>query len=205
MRQVLSSAKYIMLLPALSNVLAACVLIIYSAIHTLTTIVELLSKSLTGKIHKAMIFKTAISFIEIVDIMLLATVILISGLGLYELFIGNLKLPNWLLIRNLDDLKEKLIKAVVAVIAVQFLVAVVNNDPNLLSYGTAVSIVIIALTIFTNFSPSKLNKNYQTENYDSKLEKMVEDVKDRFIESLNQPKNITLVPRESPRNGKHKN
>lgn len=76
MRQLLASARYIMFLPALSNVLAALVLMIYSAKQTLFIILELLSKTITvGKVPKVTLFKTAISFIEIVDIMLLATVI----------------------------------------------------------------------------------------------------------------------------------
>lgn len=197
MRQLLASARYIMFLPALSNVLAALVLMIYSAKQILFVILELLSTTLTvGKVPKETLFKTAISFIEIVDMMLLATVILICGLGLYELFIGGLKLPSWLSIRNLDDLKEKLIKAVIAVIAVQFLVAVVHNDGNLLSYGAAISMVTIALAVFTNLSHSS-KKKHQAEDEVYKTEKIVKNVLHRFQDSVEQPQNVTSIHTQS--------
>ncbi|OWY67824.1 hypothetical protein B7486_29310 [cyanobacterium TDX16] len=199
MRQLLASARYIMFLPALSNVLAALVLMIYSAKQTLFVILELLSKTLTvGKVPKVTLFKTAISFIEIVDIMLLATVILICGLGLYELFIGGLKLPSWLSIRNLDDLKEKLIKSVIAVIAVQFLVAVVHNDSNLLSYGAAISMVTVALAVFTNLSHSA-KKKLQAEDEVYKTEKVIKHVLHRHQDSAEHLQNITSINPQSDR------
>lgn len=155
MRRLLSSSKYIMILPALSNVIAALVLMIYSTIQTLIAVVNLLQISVTGKLSKDVIFDAAISFLEIADIVLLATVILVIGLGLYELFISQLNLPGWLLIRNLDDLKDKLIGTVVAVISILFLGAVVNNIPNLLQFGASVALVIVALAIFSNWVPAE--------------------------------------------------
>ncbi|MUL35405.1 YqhA family protein [Gloeocapsopsis dulcis] len=154
MRRLLSSSKYIMILPALSNVMAALVLMIYSTIQTCVAVVTLLRRSFTGNLSKDVIFDAAISFLEIADIVLLATVILVIGLGLYELFISQLNLPGWLLIRNLDDLKDKLIGTVVAVISILFLGAVVNNIPNLLPFGASVALVIVALAIFTNWVPN---------------------------------------------------
>ncbi|PIG93996.1 YqhA family protein [Gloeocapsopsis sp. IPPAS B-1203] len=154
MRRLLSSSKYIMILPALSNVMAALVLMIYSTIQTCIAVVNLLKISFSGSLSKDVIFDAAISFLEIADIVLLATVILVIGLGLYELFISQLNLPGWLLIRNLDDLKDKLIGTVVAVISILFLGAVVNNIPNLLPFGASVALVIVALAIFSNWVPS---------------------------------------------------
>lgn len=103
---------------------------IYRTIQTFVAIVNLLCRSFTGNLSKDVIFDAAITFLEIADIVLLATVILVIGLGLYELFISQLNLPSWLLIRSLDDLKDKLIGTVVAVISILFLGAVVNNIPN---------------------------------------------------------------------------
>jgi len=154
MRRLLSSSKYIMILPALSNVMAALVLMIYSTIQTCIAVVNLLKISFSGRLSKDVIFDAAISFLEIADIVLLATVILVIGLGLYELFISQLNLPGWLLIRNLDDLKDKLVGTVVVVISILFLGAVVNNIPNLLPFGASVALVIVALAIFSNWVPS---------------------------------------------------
>ncbi len=54
------------------------------------------------------------------------TVLLVIGYGLYELFIDTeIELPDWLQVRDLDDLKSKLIGVVVAIIAVVFVGALV--------------------------------------------------------------------------------
>ena len=86
------------------------------------------------------------------------TVVLIIALGLYELFIDpELKLPEWLEIRHLDDLKSKLTKVVVVVLAVLFLgqTASWDGERDLLRYGAAIALVIAALTWFLREKPKK--------------------------------------------------
>jgi len=71
--------------------------------------------------------------------------------GLYELFIGKLRLPAWLIVTSLDDLKAKLISVVVVVLGVTFLGQVADWDgkTNLLPFGVAIGAVILALTAFS--------------------------------------------------------
>ena len=85
------------------------------------------------------------------DEYLLATVIYIISAGLYELFIDpDIKMPQWLEINNLDDLKKKLVDVVIVVMSVLFLGQLVSWDGqrDLLGYGVATSLVIAALSIF---------------------------------------------------------
>ena len=85
------------------------------------------------------------------DLFLLGTVFYIIALGLYELFIDtNIRVPSWLEIKTLDDLKDKLIGVVIVVLAVLFLGQVVswNGQKDLLGYGVAIALVIAALTYF---------------------------------------------------------
>jgi uncharacterized membrane protein YqhA len=92
-----------------------------------------------------------LAFIEIVDLFLLGTVLLMISLGLYELFIdSNLELPEWLHIRTFDDLKHKLVGVVIVVLAVLFLGFVVSWDgsKDLLRIGAAIAMVIAALSYF---------------------------------------------------------
>jgi uncharacterized membrane protein YqhA len=92
-----------------------------------------------------------LAFIEVVDVFLLGTIFYIVALGLYELFIEEgVGLPPWLVIRDLDDLKSKLIGVVIVVLGVLFLGQVVTWDGqrDLLRFGVAIAIVIIALTYF---------------------------------------------------------
>lgn len=90
-------------------------------------------------------------FIEIFDLFLLGTVMLIMALSLYELFIDNdLKLPSRLQIHTFEDLKTNLITVVIAVMGVTFLGQIVSWDgqSDLLGLGVAVALVIAALNIY---------------------------------------------------------
>jgi len=105
-----------------------------------------------------------VAFIEVVDVFLLATVLYIIAVGLYELFIGELQLPSWLVIKNLDDLKGQLISVVVAVLAVLFLGTIVgskNESPLVL--GLAISPMIVALTLFLSYKTTKGSKGNDRE------------------------------------------
>ena len=93
-----------------------------------------------------------VEFIELADIFLLAIVLYIMSLGLYELFIDDtLPVPTWLEIHTLEDLKEKLIGVVIVVLAVFFLGRVIESaEPLDVSYlGGGIALVIAALTYFT--------------------------------------------------------
>jgi len=82
---------------------------------------------------------------------LLGTVLLVIGYGLYELFVDSgIKVPTWLHIRDLDDLKSKLIGVVVAIIAVIFVGVLVdaNRAADVLSYGVGAGALVLGLAVF---------------------------------------------------------
>jgi hypothetical protein len=58
--------------------------------------------------------------------------------SLYELFIGELKVPDWMLVRNLDELKSKFTFVIVPVMAVKFLQKILQGESALdvLYYGS---------------------------------------------------------------------
>lgn len=93
-----------------------------------------------------------VALVEVVDIFLISTVFYIVFLGLYELFIdNNVQTPKWLNIESIDDLKKKLISAIVLVISVYFL-SVLEN-PQIARYemtliAIGISFVIFALSYF---------------------------------------------------------
>lgn len=65
--------------------------------------------------------------VEVVDGYLLATIMLIFALGLYELFVSRIEIAEGsefasrlLLIRSLDDLKDRLTKVVLVILVVKF-------------------------------------------------------------------------------------
>ena len=86
--------------------------------------------------------------IQIIDIFLVATVFYLISLGLYELFIAKAPLPGWVEIRNLDDLKTKLLGLTVIALAVIFLGAALtlSEGTSILELGAAVGIMIAAIS-----------------------------------------------------------
>ncbi len=65
--------------------------------------------------------------------------------------------PAWLRIRTLDDLKDKLLRLIVVVLAVYFLGAVANwsGENTILPLGASIALMIAALTWFLTVSGSE--------------------------------------------------
>jgi uncharacterized membrane protein YqhA len=88
-----------------------------------------------------------VKLLDVIDIYLLGAVLLILAVGLVELFVTSVRLPAWLEIHSLSDLKGKLIDVIQMVAAIKFLEKLVTAEEALdvLWYALAVSIVILAL------------------------------------------------------------
>ena len=148
LRPLLSSSRYVVIAAVLGALAASLSLFVYGLAETAVVITQTIAKAeVSSKGAKAL----ALEFIEIVDLFLLGTVMLMIALGLYELFIdAELQLPDWLQIRTFDDLKHKLIGVVIVVLAVLFLGHVVawDGQRDLLRLGAAIALVIAALSYF---------------------------------------------------------
>jgi len=145
--KILSNSRYIILIAVFSAFIAAVTLLVAAGIETVQLVINSFSQSVDDKSVKLL----AISFIEVIDILLLGTVFYIIALGLYELFIDEqLPTPSWLQITQLDDLKSRLIGVVVVILAVVFLGQVVEWEEgrDILFLGAAIALVIVAITFF---------------------------------------------------------
>lgn len=135
-----------MLIPVVATQLAAIGLMIYGGLETWHFISELF----LGE-HVSTRDETMLLAIEIVDLFLLATVVQVVSLGLYQLYFRqDLQLPAWLKITTLDDLKSKLVGVVVTVMAVYFLGRALTwtGGADIAYLGVASAVVIFALTYF---------------------------------------------------------
>jgi uncharacterized membrane protein YqhA len=94
-----------------------------------------------------------VDLIMVVDAFLIATTLLIFAMSLYEMFIGEIALPEWMLAHNLHELKAKLSSMVVLVMAVKFLEQLVetHDAAELLNRGLATALVSAALIAFAYF------------------------------------------------------
>ncbi len=82
-----------------------------------------------------------------IDVFLLAMVLYIFALGLYELFVGKLNVPAWLSIESVDQLKAKLASVVILFVAIAYVKVLVDwqNPVDTLLFGAATGILIVAL------------------------------------------------------------
>lgn len=97
------------------------------AFYMVSHLLEYASPSLSGEARAALRGETVTHVVEIVDGYLLATVLLIFALGLYELFISNIDQAEGeetsssvLMITSLDDLKNRLAKVILMILIVKF-------------------------------------------------------------------------------------
>ena len=154
LHRVLAKSRYLMLIAVFGSFAASVTLLIYGALETVITIGHTLTEPVSSENSKKLI----LSCIEVVDLFLLATVFYITALGLYELFIDErIKVPDWLEIHTIDDLKTKLTSVIVVVLSVLFLSEVVrwNGATNILPLGAGIALVIAALTYFLSSQVKK--------------------------------------------------
>jgi uncharacterized membrane protein YqhA len=147
-------SRYLIGIAVAGTFVAATTLLIYGAADTCWLVSQLVLGGDTRPNAKQLV----LSCIEITDIFLLATVLYVIAIGLYELFIDDrVPLPAWLVITDIDDLKHKLISVVIAVLGVTFLGKVMSwhGEQNLQSLGIATGAVIAALTYFLNSKGGK--------------------------------------------------
>lgn len=155
------NSRFMVLIAVIASMLAAIGIFMVGATIMVKTIIHLLT-TLAGDEMKLM-GEAAVSISEIVaviDTFLLATVLFIFALGLYELFISKIDdleeqkeeggRPNWLVIHDLDDLKEKLAKVIILILIVTFYEKVVQIhwDTPMNMLFLAIAIALMALTFF---------------------------------------------------------
>ena len=160
--RLIAGSRYLIIFAVIAIFAAAVLLLVYGGVQTVQLFIDTIATgAVSSKGAKALI----LAIIELVDLFLLATVLYVIAVGLYELFIDkSVSLPPWLVIRDLDDLKDKLIRVVIVVLGVLFLGQAITWDGtrDLLGFGAAVALVIAALTYFLS---QKARKD-KAENYD---------------------------------------
>lgn len=151
--RVLEGARFAVLVPVGTLLLAALVAFVYGVAYFIDSIRLIVD-------HPFPIAKNIGLFIVIVDLFLVGVTLLIAAVGLFELFVasdgprsGRTLLPAWLVIRDLNDLKARVISMIVLVSAVSFTDLVVDfrAGRDILYLGIGVALVIGALTFFLRF------------------------------------------------------
>ena len=145
MNRILAATRYIAIIPAIAAILGAILLMVQGSVAMMQVIIDVITDGTKLKL-------TIVEVLTAVDAILLGTVLLVIGYGLYELFIDeDLEVPVWLQVHDLDDLKSKLIGVVVAIISVIFVGVYVyaNRASDVISYGVGAGALVVGLAIFS--------------------------------------------------------
>jgi len=153
MKRILGLTRYVVFVPAIASIIGAILLMGQGSLEILQVVVNALTNELGLK-------ETIVEVLTAVDAILLGTVLLVIGYGLYELFVdADIEVPLWLRVEDLDDLKSKLIGVVVAILAVVFVGVFVdsNRSDDVISYGVGAGALVVGLAIFA-FATKKTEK-----------------------------------------------
>jgi uncharacterized membrane protein YqhA len=154
MRTVFGMSRYLVYIAVLGLLFAALAVFVFAGITTVNVVVESF-RHLEYNAEGARAF--SVELIEIIDLFLLGTVLLITSIGLYELFIDpsvDEVIPEWLSVTNLEQLKFNLLAVIIVMLGVLFLGAAAGEwmeGTTILQYGAAVGIVVVAFSIAVYF------------------------------------------------------
>ena len=153
MKRLLGLTRYAVVIPALASILGALLLMAQGSFAMVLAVIDSIESQYGLK-------ETIVEVLTAIDAILLGTVLLVIGYGLYELFIDtDIDVPMWLRVEDLDDLKSKLIGVVVAIIAVVFVGVFVdsNRADDVIAYGVGAGALVGGLALFA-FATGKAGK-----------------------------------------------
>jgi uncharacterized membrane protein YqhA len=139
------NSRHIVILAVIFGALSAIILFIAGSLEVISTISTAVSLQDLHVDKNEML----IGFIGAIDFYLIAMVLLIFSFGIYELFISKIDIARdseafhtILEIKNLDDLKNKIIKVIIMVLIVSFFQRILS-----LTFTTAMDMLFMALSI----------------------------------------------------------
>ena len=147
--KLLWSVRYITILAVILSIIAAFTLIILGSWDIIEAVIfynPLFDESISN--NNDLLFK----IISAIDLFLIGIVLLIFGFGIYELFVSEIDFANakftesTLKIRDLDQLKNKIIKVVIIVLIVKFFEKVLKFSEN---FTTPTDILYFGLSVLS--------------------------------------------------------
>ena len=114
LRRALEASRFLVALGAITAVLLAGLTYVWSIVKVVKFVDLLLDGTSADD-------QALVKLFETVDVILIATVLLVIGLGLWELFVSDLDLPPALTTTSFDDLKAKIATTLVLVLVVDWM------------------------------------------------------------------------------------
>jgi uncharacterized membrane protein YqhA len=143
-------------------VVVPVVVLVLAAVSSFALGTEVFVRSVTSFVEESHLTSHNLGFLLLLtDLFLVGATLMIAACGFYDLFVTridasnqSLRLPGWLRMHDLNDLKARVISMIILVAAVTFVDVVVESkggDVDTLYLGAAVALVIAALTAFLYF------------------------------------------------------
>jgi uncharacterized membrane protein YqhA len=142
---VVGATRYLVLIPILGLLIAAAAMFVFGGLGLIGFVLRSIQASVGHGGQVLPIF----DLLEFVHQFLIGTVLYITAMGLFQLFIKDVPLPRWLKTESAEDLETNLIGVTVVVLAIEFLGVVFGGEQvNLLQYGAGIALPIAALALF---------------------------------------------------------
>lgn len=146
--KILWNSRYVVIAAVIASMFTSLAMFYMATVDAIVMISHLgeYATSLTAEDRALLRSTTVTHVVEIIDGYLLATVLLIFALGLYELFISKLDVAenakvsgNVLVIHSLDDLKARLAKVILMILIVKFFEHAIS-----IQYSDALSLLYLS-------------------------------------------------------------
>jgi uncharacterized membrane protein YqhA len=146
MVKFIGATRYLAIIPIIGLAIAAAVMFFFGGFGLVAFVIRSITHMSEG--HPTEILPI-FELLEFVHQFLIGTVLYITAMGLYQLFIQDVPLPMWMKTESSEDLETNLVGVTVVVLAIEFLGAVFSgSQPNILEYGAGIALPIAALGVF---------------------------------------------------------
>jgi len=150
LERLMWSSRYIVVLPVLISLLLAIGMIVVTTFDALGLLASQISYlTADSSLRSELSVDNLVRLVAIIDNYLLAAILIIFALGLYELFIAKIDKAETselgrrlLLIQSLDDLKDRLASVILLVLIVKFFQQALR-----IKYSSAQDLLLLALGV----------------------------------------------------------
>jgi len=149
---VLWGSRWAILLAVIFSLILALGVLLVTTIDAIGLVGQMLSYfdlSLTEEVRSKMRLETIADVVGIVDGYLIASILIIFSLGIYELFLNKINkaegsefASRLLLIRSLDDLKDRLANMILLILIVKFFQQALNTK-----FTNAIEVLYLAVGV----------------------------------------------------------
>jgi uncharacterized membrane protein YqhA len=165
MPRAIGLTRYLILIPIIGLLLASASFFIFGGIGLIGAIIEGIVEFFQGTTggHGGAV-PAEVEIVEYVHRFLIGTVLFITAVGFYQLFIDRIEFPRWLRIESTEELETNLIGVTIVVLAVHFMGVVFTYDAEELMYfGIGISLPIAALSLFIGLRAWSTSKAKMSE------------------------------------------